>query len=707
MPMLAGRGMAAASAKVGIAAALCIAPIFIVLALAFANPGIREALNGAFPMVGRYALVILLPALLLWVLARAVRRPLPVAVFFALAGVVAFAAYAGIAQFAAYALLASIGMVLGTFLHGNTERSGGAAFTAMLAGLGALAGFIGWLLPWPMHSPVVYLVATALVLLSGRQRLCRAAHPMMEGWSEAIAKEPMAAAFSIAIIGLAAVPAWLPSLNPDDNSAHLLMAHDLLAAGYYRLDASSQVFAVAPWMNNVLHAMSSVMAGGESRSAIGFGWLLAGCVGAYRLAYLLGARGAFPWLAAALYASHPLTAYFGMTLQVDGASAAVLLHLTACCIELKRDEAGAASPWLIGALCGMLAGLKISNGPYLLMLGSWVIWHHLSLRQYKRLLLLLAFAAIVAGSSYFYATLITGNPLFPMFNGIFKSPYMPAIDLNDPRWHAGVGLDSFWKLTFSTPSYMESYVGAAGLSLLALLGTWFVSALAGGWRTALTFFALATGLAVFMQVQYLRYIFPTIGLLGTLAVVALAAQPYRRWAVTSLVALVLVQSGLIRTTSWILTAGAAEQLLNDGPRAVALVERTFVPERALVRSLDASGRDYCLLFADRPTSYVALAPSRSLVTGFYDPGMQAVASEADADPSGLLWKSVIERIGITHVEFRPAEPRPGLVKGLEALGFVMLEQRGEAQVWSRPGVDPGRCLSTTLGPRNEAQRLLH
>ena len=172
-------------------------------------------------------------------------------------------------------------------------------------------------------------------------------------------------------------------------------------------------------------------------------------------------------------------------------------------------------------------------------------------------------------------------------------------------------------------------------------------------------------------------------------------------------ALVLVQCGLIRTTSWILTAGAAEQLLREGPRAVARVEQTFVPERALVRNLDAAGRDYCLLFADISTSYAALAPGKSLVIGFYDPRMNELANKAAADPTGAAWKDAIERIGFTHVEFRPAQARPGLLAALESLGFAMHERRGEAEVWSRPGADAGRCLTATLAPRNEARRLLH
>lgn len=690
-----------------LAALFCIAPVCVTLVMAYMDAAIRTALLGASSLMASYALVVLLPALLLWAAARAAKRPVSAASLVAGTNAVAFVAFAGIAQSVAYALLLSIGLILGTFMLRRSIPSPRERFTAMLAGLGVMAGLVGWLLPLPIHSFAVYVSVATFVIFAGRRKLIAATRPMAGAWSEAIDAQPLAACFALAVIGFAAVLTWLPSLNPDDNSAHLLLARQLLADSYFRMDVSSQVFAVAPWLNNVLHAMTAVLAGGESRSVVGLGWLVVGCVGAYRLAFLLGARGAWPWLASALYASNPLTAYFGMTLQVDGASAALLLHLVACCIELQRDKTWSSSPWLIGSLCGMLAALKISNAAYLLFLGTWLIWYHVSMREYRRLLLLLMVAAAVAGSSYFYASVITGNPLFPMFNGVFKSPYMAAQNLGDPRWHAGVDIRSLWDITFSTSRYMESYPGAAGLVLLAFLGTWMVSALSGGWRAALTLFAFASGLIIFLLVQYLRYVFPAIALLGTLAVVALAALPNRRLGIVSLVALVIVQCGLIRTTSWIVSAGAAEQLLRDGPRATSEVERIYVPERALVRSLDASGRSYCLLFANASTSYVALAPAKSLAVGFYDPRMKALATAAVADPSGQRWKEEIDRIGFTHVEFRPDQALPGLVPALESLGFGLLDQRGDAQVWFRPGVDASVCLDGTISPRNEARRMLH
>ena len=143
---------------------------------------------------------------------------------------------------------------------------------------------------------------------------------------------------------------WLPSLNPDDNAAHLLLGNQLLADGYFHLDASTQISSVSPWFNNAIQALLLLVSGGEARSGTGLIWLLFGAAGAFRLAKALRADDATALLAMAVYASHPLTAYYGTTLQVDGASAACLLHLAILCIGLQRDDDEAAAPILIGVL---------------------------------------------------------------------------------------------------------------------------------------------------------------------------------------------------------------------------------------------------------------------------------------------------------------------------------------------------------------------
>jgi hypothetical protein len=394
-----------------------------------------------------------------------------------------------------------------------------------------------------------------------------------------------------------------------------------------------------------------------------------------------------------------------MTLQVDGASAALLMHLLAACVGLDwRGTTANASPWVLGALCGALMALKITNAVYVGVIGLWLIWRFVAKQDYTRLVGLIAVAVVVAASSYVYATVVTGNPVFPLFNGIFKSPYFPAINFNDVRWHAGVSLASFWDVTFATSRYMEAFAGAAGLCLLALIGAWLL-ALRGGWLMAVTVFAFASGLLVFSQVQYLRYIFPALAVLGTVAVVVFSRLANPRVWVWALLLLIVAQCGLVRSSSWLLLWGAEQQLLTGGPRALPDVERAFVPERALLRRLNAQQTPYCLLFAEKTTSYIALAPSKSLAVGFYDPKMQALAKSANHDVSGGRWASMIQTIGFTHVEFRPGQAPPGLMPALRVLGFQLLDSEGEAQLWTKLGTDPSVCLDGTIAPRNEVRRL--
>lgn len=690
-----------------LAAVACLAPLIGTLLLLLANDELRSAVAQAIPLLLRYVATLVIPALVLLGLARVYGRSLRAADLAVVVHALAFLSFAGLSVAAAALLVLSTAAVVGSLLLG-ADAIARRPLAGLLVGLALVVGATGWLLPFRIHEFPVYAVLACCVLLVGRHQFVDAARQGIRAWGEAADGNPWLAFLTVQVVGFAAMLCWLPSMNPDDNAAHLLLGKQLLAGGYARLDVSSQVFAVAPWFNNVLHGILAVLSGGEARPAVGLIWLVLGCVGAYRLAEALGARGGYPWLAAALYASHPLAAYFGMTLQVDGASAALLLHLLAVCVVWRRsDDPQDAVPWLQGALCGALIGLKITNAIYVAVVGLWLIWRYGARRDYRDLLKVLTVALFVAGSSYGYAMLVTGNPLFPLFNGIFKSPYMATANFSDPRWHVGIGMLTPWNLTVASQRYMEAYPGAAGLALLGLSGAWVVSVASGRARRALLLFALATGLVVFWQVQYLRYIFPALAVACTVGVASIASVSAVRLAKIAVILLVIAQCGLIRTTSWILAAGAADELLAQGPSAVEGVERRFVPERALVRRLDAAtqGR-FCLLFAEASSSYVALAPSGAFASTFYDPRIGALAEAAIADASGAAWRALIDRVGFTHVELRPAQAAPGLLLALEASGFVPVDTEGEAQIWTRPGASATRCVAGTVEPRDEAVRLL-
>ncbi|MEO7251223.1 MAG: hypothetical protein ABIW30_01300, partial [Arenimonas sp.] len=668
---------------------------------------IRTAITGTMPLLGRYALKLLLPTGLAWIGLRFAKVRVPASGLLALALVAGFIVYAGLGQAGAIVLLLATSLLLGRALLGSREPPRPSILlTAMLAGLGVMAAITGWLLPVPMHSSALTVAVMLLVCFVGWRKLTDSAQILVLAGRDLVAAHPVASFASLAVLGFASILLWLPSLNPDDNSAHLLLANQLLADGYSRLDASTQISSVSPWLNNVVHALLALLTGAEARSANGLVWLLFGCAGAYRLARSLRADGTTALASMALYASHPLTAYYGTTLQVDGASAACLLHLAALCVDLQRKVEGSRSPIVIGAVCGMLAAMKITNLVYLAFFGIWLMWYLFRRGEVKSALVLLVSAAFVAGSSYFYAALVTGNPLFPLYNGIFKSPYMPPVDFADQRWHSGFTPGVLWDLTFSTGKYMEAYTGAAGLTLVALAGAGIVAVCSGGWRLALLLIAAVSGAIVFSQVQYLRYVYPAMALAGTVALVAMVSLGYRRTAFSLLAVLVVAQLGLVKTSNWIINAGVAEQMFDEGPKSIRRIEERFVPERRMIRTLETSGTKFCLLLADPEMAYVALAPGKSLTTAFYDSRMSSLSQWANQDASGQRWQRLLDSVGVTHIELRPSKAAPPLLAGMELAGFETTDTT-EGQLWSRQGQSAEHCVSTFLASRDEAKRMFH
>jgi hypothetical protein len=207
-------------------------------------------------------------------------------------------------------------------------------------------------------------------------------------------------------------------------------------------------------------------------------------------------------------------------------------------------------------------------------------------------------------------------------------------------------------------------------------------------------------------VQYLRYIFPAISLLGVVAVAVMSNGPWQRLRVLAVILLVLVQCGLVRTTNWIIAAGSVEHMLSEGPGSLPDMERKFAPERQAIKNLVRSETNVCLLLAEPSTSYVALAPGQSLATSWYDPRMNALAESANLDSSGKAWVELLGRIGITHIEYRPDQANPGMKVALDQLGYVPVVWAGNAQILNNPNADGNRCMIGVINPRNEAKRLL-
>ncbi len=617
----------------------------------------------------------------------------------ALAGMLGVVAYAGIATVLACLLLMLCALAL-------TPRSSGAKLASnpasrIVIGLAVLVALVGWLLPFPIHTSIGYRVIAIAICVLRYQSVLAHCKDMWQGWRGLEQAAGGWLVLTVVVTCVAGLGLWLPSVSYDDNTTHLTLPYQLLRDGYFHLDVSGQVWALAPWGNNILHAIAAMLAGSEARAAVDLLWLLLGVQSAWQLARAMGASARVALAAAALFASLPLTGYFTTTMQVDGASAAVLMRFAAV-----LAGSGRSLPPLLptAALLALLAGLKASNGVYVLPALGWLAWLAVQQRQWRWLLSMLGLTVLLGGSSYVYAAWVTGSPVFPLFNASFQSPYFATIDFIDQHWMAGVTWRSLWDMTFHSDRYGEHYPGAFGVALLALLPALAIEVVRRPASRVIALWFAATGLLLFLQIQYLRYVFPATAILVVIGVLGLARALLAKLFTVVLSALLVANLALVPTTVWYMHDEVWALLLRQGPAARAGIEASRAPERVVLRRILLASPQACILMTDKRAPFAATAAGHAVTTKkIQDPRVGNTAAWADEDASGQRWQQTFAVLGSSHV-MTTLSPSLPLRAALEQRGFAVIDGEGAVRVWAAADPQARICRGQLETVRDEARR---
>ena len=591
-----------------------------------------------------------------WLTAR-IRR-LPQATGIALFWLLLLLVFTGPLPVLATGLLVLAALALGGILLGQ-----GPMVLQGLLGMLVLAGVAGWLLPLPLHRGWIYLLVC--VALAGlRWRACwQALRTARAGWNEAVMATPRLATFCVIVIGLAAAGCWLPTLQYDDLAYHLRLPWQLQEQGFYAPAPQYQVWALAPWLSDMVHAIAQLMGGVEARGAVNAFWLLALANGLWRLAAHLGASMQARWLAMAVAISLPLTTALAGGMQTELPTAAVLAWLFAW-VAGPRD--GSVRFWLmLAVLAGGLMAIKTTSGAMAAIPLLWALFRH-PWPSAPRILLVIATGLLIAGSSYVYGQVLTGNPVLPLFNAWFQSPYFPPTNFFDARWQTGFGPMLFWNMSFDTDRYVEAYDGGGGFLLIALAGPWLLSILHRNTRVA-TLAATAVLLLPLIPLQYLRYAYPGEMVLGAILVTTLFTVDARRagWLAIGLCVLHLAFQA---NAHWTLRFGAIKQTVKAAGRDAPLFQH-YAPERLLAaRIRQAGGPAGNVLVLDTSQAFFAEFGTRGRTVSWYSPTLSAAAGEAGQDASGQAWSALLRREGISDVILRSENATPAQRKALQASG---------------------------------------
>ncbi len=390
---------------------------------------------------------------------------------------------------------------------------------AMLAVAVGLAGWIllfGVLIHFPVNRPWLWGTLTAVpVVIAVSRRLKIPALPQDTGLGQR--------AWRCVLMILLTAHFMLvlkPEVSADGLTWHLVAPARIAATGFWPFDISEFAWAVMPMGGDWVWSLAWLFGEEKGARLMNFA-LLALSTG------LVSTRAGVA--AAALWASTPLVMLATGSLFVENVWACLLL--AAFLLAWGREP----HPWAVALVAGSACAVKLLAVPLAIPMVVWAMWKS---REWRPAALFLA-----AGTMpYVEAVVRTGNPLFPYFNGVFKSPYYPSdANLKDFRFTQALSWRSLWDMTFRTNLFCESPAGGFGFQWLVLLPV-----------TAFAFLrrcdpimraALALGAAevvvVFFGQPYIRYMYAAL-LLWTLAIGNASERTSWKWLMAAVSALNLL-----------------------------------------------------------------------------------------------------------------------------------------------------------------------
>jgi hypothetical protein len=581
-------------------------------------------------------------------------------------------AMGGVLPMAATLLVLGAAIALGSFVAPAQP------VLACVCGLAMFAGALGWMLPLPVHRWWIYLAACLALVLGGRERLRAQWAILTRGSIRAMHASPRAAALAVVALGIASSAAWPPTLQFDDLAYHLGLPWQLMLHGRYVPDATQQVWAFAPWASDIVQALPQVLARAEARTAVNAAWLLATAAGLWRIGAALRLAPAMRWATVALLASLPMTAMLLGGMQTETAGAAITAWLAAIILApVPRTRGLFAGALLFGLLCA----LKPTHAVAALPLLAWAAWRHRARPRAGALALAVLLVLAVGASSYTTAWLRTGNPVLPLLNDVFHSPYFSMQRFDDLRWHQGFDPRLPWRLTFHTSAYVEGWDGALGLVLVALSGAWLLALADRRTRGLAACATLAIALPL-LPLQYARYVHPGLVLLLPALVAVVQRRTSAKAGNALLAAICIAGIALQANAGWMLRTGVVKRSLGALGQDAPLFER-YAPERALAAAIraEAPASGPVLLLSE---PYQAEFAGRGRDIAWYAPRLEAAAAAADRDASGTAWAALLRREHIAEVILVPAALPPPRAAGLARVGAHRRLAAGDAEWWRIP-----------------------
>ena len=266
----------------------------------------------------------------------------------------------------------------------------------------------------------------------------------------------------------------MPELGYDSLVTHLFIPVQVAARHFWGFDIQLYVWAVMPALGDWIFTLVYLLGGETACRLVCVLFLVIVCLILRRMVIWLGAKevGIMPILA--IFLSTPIIFTLVSSLYVDIIWAAFVLMATFVLFEKRDDE----DPYSMLGVAGLLIGFSLAAkaATYTFLPGLIIVWfirnrhfilpiYHHKYKIFQGVFLALSFGCI----PYITAYLISGNPVFPLFNAVFKSPFFwNKSNFTNDNYISGFSWDILYQITFNTSKFIEARAGTAGFEWLIL-----------------------------------------------------------------------------------------------------------------------------------------------------------------------------------------------------------------------------------------------
>lgn len=343
-------------------------------------------------------------------------------------------------------------VLLAAYATGRLIRFAG--LTALLIGLAILVTLTGFLVLLPINSPVLYwALLGGLALLAWRFR-----EPF-----EAPSEWGLAPAFPL-LAHLAV--ALKPEMSADGLAMHLAIPSAVAYAGRFPFDHRHTAWALMPMNGDWAYTAAHFIGGEAGARLLNWTFLVLLCLLLYRALRRITSEPRAALLTA-LFASAPFIQLVTGSMFVENFW--TLLAFAAILALLEFRESGSSSPALAAAIL-LGTGVAAKFGAIAMILPCGVLAAMAARRNRRAAMLFVLLLAAFAAPPYARAYVKSGNPVFPFYNHVFKSPdFESAKPFFDSRFTKGVHAGDLYGMTFKTPTYLEARPGGWAFQYIFLV----------------------------------------------------------------------------------------------------------------------------------------------------------------------------------------------------------------------------------------------